>query len=256
MESFQENFKKDFEEWNNKPFDTKELLNINEPFNRSRYTEIAIKILVINEYISTRLQQRITKEGFTKFLKDELKKLNIIIPDSEMVNLKVALLNLSGIYAYYVILWKRDSIKTLDLIQNYELNKEAERKSLEKIEKALDEMEIYKAKLLKEEDQNKLQEILFEQFKIIINNKGESLIVYHLIDEWFELAKQKLNVSKYKLCGLISECFYFFEFISKSSRINYPESLYKQLNRIKNKEEKIQRLTELFEQFTFHFPSL
>lgn len=256
MKTFQENFIKDFDKWNKKPFDTKELLNINEPYIRSRYTEIALKILNLNEYISTRLKIDITKEGFTNFLKDELKKIDINIPDSEMLNLTVALLNLSGIYAYYVILWKNDSIASLDLIQNYELNEESERKSLEKIEKALDEMKIYKARLVKEEDQNKLKELLFEQFKIIINNKGESLIVYHLIDEWLGLAKQKLNVSKYKLCELLSECFLLFEFISKRSSLNYPNSLYKKLNRIKNQKDKIVRLTELFEQFRFNFPSL
>jgi hypothetical protein len=235
----------EYENYNGKPFNVDPMFNFE--YENVRLTKnYIIKILNLNQYLMERTNSQITDDGFSNFLFDWFRESSgKKFSTFDFYLIKVELLFFSGIYAFYEIMWKEDGAYGKDLIRKYEKKKQIEEAQIKKIEKILDGFETKLALLITKDKGDELFNLQKEYYKIIINNNGNSIIVFLMGRRVVQEINERIEIPVTKICELIADIFEMFSLIPKKAKINFGGNFNRQLNRIdKQKEETLIKVTK------------
>ena len=231
-----------------KPFKIKDFFDI-ELLKADEGTELALYVLDLNIYIQERIKKSIKDTDFydlldSWFKKNKKKKINFL----EFKGIIKNILIVCGIYVSYEII-NKDKIASYNEVL---IKKEKEllkaKKSIEEINKKLPEYKDNDSISKLEKDLSLLKPVN-EQNRIIVNNKGKSIITFIVINKAIKEIQDLTLIEKSKIIELICDCFFFLEIIRLKDKINFPDNLSRNLNRIR--KDKVEDLFKIITEILF-----
>ena len=237
-----------FNTFDGKPFKIKDFFDL-ELLKEDKGTELALYVLDLNIYIQERVKKSIKDTDFYDLLdswvkKNKKKKNNFL----EFKGIIKNILIVCGIYVSYEILAK-------DKIANY--NEELIKREKELLKAKYDMEETNKKfpeykvndSINKLEKDLSLLKLINEQNRIIINNRGNSIVTYIVIIKAIKEIQDITLIEKSKIIELICDCFFFLEIIRLKDKINFPDNLSRNLNRIR--KDKVEDLFKIITEILF-----